>query len=292
MQRAGCKAAVKSQGKRKLINKLNDLTSKEWLPETVSVFVQRGLGQNHPDTKIEREHPAPFSFQDVGRLIAFFTKEGQNVLDPFCGVGSTLKACAIANRNGYGIELVERYCELARRRLREEVEPSLLTDCQQHIIQGDARDVIRSFDDAFFDFVVTSPPYWNILHKIDHKAKGERIRNGLETKYSDDPRDFGNIRTYERFLNLLVDFFHEISRVLKHKGYLCVILSDFRHKGRYHMFHADLANGLEQRGYVLKGITILYQKHKKVYPYGYPYSYVPNIHHQYIAIFENHAPQE
>ena len=74
-------------------NKLNELTSKEWIVETISVWNQKGLGSKHPDTKIEKQHPAPFSFTDVGRLIRFFTKEGQVVLDPFVGVGSTLKAC-------------------------------------------------------------------------------------------------------------------------------------------------------------------------------------------------------
>src|SRR3989344_2466970 len=79
--------------KRKLINSLNDLSASEWIPETISVFVQKGLGINHEDTKIEKQHPAPYSYQDVARLIKFFTKENQLVLDPFLGIGSTLKAC-------------------------------------------------------------------------------------------------------------------------------------------------------------------------------------------------------
>ena len=54
-------------------NTLNDLTSTEWFPETVSVWNQRGLGAKHPDAQIERQHPAPFSFTDVSRLIKFFT---------------------------------------------------------------------------------------------------------------------------------------------------------------------------------------------------------------------------
>src|SRR5690242_1175784 len=71
-------------------NQLNDLTAKEWIVETVSVWNQRGLGAGHKDAQIERQHPAPFSFTDVGRLIRFFTKSGAVVLDPFVGVGSTL----------------------------------------------------------------------------------------------------------------------------------------------------------------------------------------------------------
>jgi hypothetical protein len=55
--------------RRKPINRLNDLDAKEWIPETVSVWTQRGLGKAHEHAKIERLHPAPFSFQDVARLM-------------------------------------------------------------------------------------------------------------------------------------------------------------------------------------------------------------------------------
>lgn len=52
------------------------------------------------------------------------------------------------------------------------------------------------------------------------------------------------------------------------------------------MFHADIAAAMEARGFTLKGIKILYQTHKRIFPYGFPYCYVPNLHHQYIVILE------
>ena len=52
------------------------------------------------------------------------------------------------------------------------------------------------------------------------------------------------------------------------------------------MFHADLAQRLEKIGYQSKGLTVLYQRHKRVFPYGYPYAYVPNIHNQFILILQ------
>src|SRR5438477_411012 len=58
-------------------NKLNDLEAREWVAETKSLWFQKGLGATHPDAAIERQHPAPFSYQDVTRLIRFFTKKGQ-----------------------------------------------------------------------------------------------------------------------------------------------------------------------------------------------------------------------
>lgn len=86
-------------------NQLNDLTGKDWLPETKSFFYQKGLGANHPEAQIEKLHPAPYSFQDIAHLVKFFTKAGMRVLDPFGGVGSTAKACEVTGRVCTSIEL-------------------------------------------------------------------------------------------------------------------------------------------------------------------------------------------
>ena len=268
------------------VNKLNNLSSKEWIVETVSVWNQKGLGRNHPDTKIEKEHPAPFSYTDIGRLIKFFTKEGGVVLDPFVGIGSTLKACAVNNRAGVGIDLNKKYVELSKKRLKDELTDELL-NTNQKVLLGDSINVIDKLETNSIDFIVTSPPYWNILNKKDHKAKQERENKGLDTKYSEDKRDLGNIEEYENFLNKLQKIFKKCIRVLKNEAYMAIVVSDFRDKSEYIMFHADLAYKLKDLGYQIKGMKVLYQRHKRIFPYGYPYSYVPNIHHQNIIIVQN-----
>lgn len=269
------------------VNQLNDLGASEWIGETVSVWTQRGLGAKHPDAQIEREHPAPFSFTDVSRLIRFFTKKGDLVLDPFVGVGSTLKACAIEGRRGVGFELNAKYVKLARARLRKELPEVHESYSEQSVRQGDARALARSLPTDSVDFVVTSPPYWNILHKEDHKAKQERRQRNLDTRYGDDKRDLGNIAAYPEFVEQLSAILGECGRALKPKKYLAVIVSDFREKSKFVMFHADLARAVEAYQLQLRGITVLYQRHKRVFPYGYPFAYVPNIHHQFILILQN-----
>jgi excisionase family DNA binding protein len=272
-------------------NQLNELTATEWLPETVSVWVQKGLGASHADAQIERQHPAPFSFTDVARLIRFFTKRGAVVLDPFVGVGSTLKACALDRRLGIGIELNPLYVQLTQARLSRELPKNILTDHGQRVILGDVRDVLPQLSDDSVDFIVTSPPYGNILHKEDHKARQERISNGLATRYSNDSRDLGNIHEYENFLSQLSGILGACGRVLKSRKYMAVIVSDYRSGSKYVTFHTDLAHSLEAYNIQLRGITILYQRHKRVFPYGYPYAFVPNIHHQFILIMQNEKPK-
>lgn len=267
-------------------NQLNDLTAREWIPETVSVWNQRGLGAGHPDAQIERQHPAPFSFTDVGRLIRFFTKKGHTVLDPFVGVGSTLKACAIDERHGIGIELNPDFAELSRQRLATEVRDMFSTVDGQRILEGDARDHLPTIPDESVDFVVTSPPYWSILKKVDHKVRQERTGKGLAKDYGEDARDLAKIENYDDFLRELSAIFGECARTLKRGRYMAIIVSDFRDKSKYIMFHADLARALEAYGMEMRGLKVLYQRHKKVFPYGYPYAYVPNIHNQYILILQ------
>lgn len=267
-------------------NALNELTSTEWMPETVSVWNQRGLGANHPDAQIERQHPAPFSFTDISRVVRFFTKRGELVLDPFVGVGSTLKACAVEGRRGIGFELNPRYAELARERLRVEVRDMFAGLADQSVRVGDARDLVKELPDNSLDLIVTSPPYWNILHKEDHKAKQERKDNDLDTRYSDDERDIGNIHDYGKFIEELASILGACVRALKPKKHMAIIVSDFRDKSNFVMFHADIARAMVKFQLELRGLTVLYQRHKRIFPYGYPYAYVPNIHHQYIVIMQ------
>jgi len=267
-------------------NKLNDLSAKEWIQETKSFVFQKGLGNASPEARYEKMHPAPFSFTDVVRLIRFFTKRKGKVLDPFVGIGSTIKACREIDREGFGIELSLEWCEVTRTRLLEEAN---YTIDQKHLICGDSRDVRRFFDDGFFDFIVTSPPYWNILDKKDHKANA-RARDGHATKYSDNDLDLGNVADYGVFLDELCRILLDCYFVLKPGGYMCVVVSDFRHKSQFVAFHADLIERLTNRTlakhFELKGIKILLQNAKRLFPYGYPFAYVENIHHQYILILQ------
>jgi DNA modification methylase len=272
-------------------NTLNDLTGKEWLPETKSFFFQKGLGAKHLHAQIERLHPAPYSFQDISRLVLFFTKAGHVVLDPFGGVGSTAKACELNGRICTSIELSPEWHDLSIKRL--EIEVAEGSSSKHTFINADCIPTLKAFQEGSFDFIVTSPPYWAILNKkADHKVKKGRVDQNLATNYSNNDNDLGNIERYEDFLNTLVNHvFVQCGRVLKEKRYMCIVVSDFRNKSEFISFHSDLIQRLSLadvgNGYELslQGVKILAQNHKSLLPYGYPFAYVENIHHQYILIF-------
>ena len=72
-----------------------------------------------PTPTAQRFHPVSKPNALLTKLITVTTDEGDLVLDPFMGGGSTLDAAKSENRKAIGIEIEERYCEIAARRLSQ-----------------------------------------------------------------------------------------------------------------------------------------------------------------------------
>lgn len=67
-----------------------------------------------------RHHPAPFPLELAIRLIRMFSFEGDTVLDPFCGSGTTMIAAFQTGRNSIGVEIDADYCRMAAHYLKSE----------------------------------------------------------------------------------------------------------------------------------------------------------------------------
>ncbi len=65
------------------------------------------------------EHPCQIPLSVMARIIKI--TEGDLIIDPFCGSGTTLRAAKDAGRRAIGIEFDERYCEITARRMGQEV---------------------------------------------------------------------------------------------------------------------------------------------------------------------------
>lgn len=75
--------------------------------------------------RTENDHPCAFPLELAKRPIESSSAIGDVVLDPFCGSGTTLRAAKDLGRRAIGIEIEERYCEIAVKRLLRPVLWSL-----------------------------------------------------------------------------------------------------------------------------------------------------------------------
>ncbi len=94
-------------------NRLNNLTSKEWIKFQKSWFIVNPKSRS----KNVLLHPAKFHDELIEDFIRFFTKRGQTVFDPMVGTGSTLIAAMNTNRNAIGIELSNKYAQVSTQRI-------------------------------------------------------------------------------------------------------------------------------------------------------------------------------
>ena len=271
-------------------NKLNNLTGKEWVKSTKSWFIINPKRRKH-DTIL---HPAKFPEELAKELVEYFTKENEIVFDPFLGTGSTLVASKEILRKGCGIELNKKYADISIQRLESSASKDHFVICgDSSKIQSDLKkkikNVLNKLNSKKFDFILTSPPYWDMLNKSRGNilsAKKQHEIKGGDKNYSKKNSDLGNISDYENYMKLLIDVFSQSFKVLKKDGYMVVVIQNIRVKeGHMIPLAWDLAIRLSKR-YVLKQERIWLQNNKRLNCWGYPSTYVSNVHHHYCLIFQ------
>lgn len=270
--------------KKPFRNRLNNLPAKEWLKFQKSWFVHAPP----PRKKDVLRHPAKFPETLVQEFIEFFTKRGQTVLDPMVGTGSTLIACLRSGRNGFGIELNPEYAAIARTLIQEEREVlgEKGDDATAKVITGDAADIMN-MDLPTFDYMITSPPYWNMLQARGAETQRERRADReLDVTYSDENDDLGNIDDYEEFLDRLVGIYAGLQPLFKDKAYLTIIVKNIKKGGKIYPLAWDLARHLS-RTYTLKDEKIWCQDDIRLAPYGLGNAWVSNTFHHYCLQFRN-----
>jgi DNA modification methylase len=268
-----------NNGAYTLKNKVNDLTGKEWIKFTCSWFIFNALKDDIKQEKAldpnSETHPATFSPTMISDFISFFTKEGDAVLDPFMGIGSTAEACKRTRRVAYGTELNSKYHKIAIKRAME---------FKKNIINGDAKR-IESYGFPEIDFSISSPPYWDILNRSTRDFKKVRDKKLLDTKYSEDNLDLGNIDNYDEFIKSCAEVYVNMYKILKKGAHIVIIIKNVKKDGKFYPLAWDLAKELSSL-YELKDEKIWIQDKIGLAPYGYPFSWTSNILHHYCLILK------
>ena len=265
-------------------NKLNDLTATAWLKFQKSWFVHNPP----PRQRGVLAHPAKFPETLAQEFIEFFTKKEQVVLDPMAGTGSTLIGALRAGRHAIGVELNPRYARVACDVLAAEraaLGPGAAA-LRSDVICADAVTVLE-LGLPKIDYVLTSPPYWDMLHARGAATqKARRGSDDLDVVYSDDPRDLGNVHDYEEFLQRLIDIYSGLRPLLAPKAYLTIIVKNVKKGGRLFPLAWDLCRGLGSV-YVLKDEKIWCQDNQRLAPFGLGSAWVSNTFHHYCLQFRN-----
>ena len=287
-------------------NDLNELSGEEWLYFTKSVWTTAYPSElGHQQRKAHGANKPP---RLMARLIEFFTKSGELVLDPFAGVGGTLIGAAIARgpRRAIGLELDNRWITIHRDTVaalaaeRDGAGPMLADLGPQdpggvrgfdpsglEMRQGDARTLLSAIPDASVDLVATDPPY-NV--QLPMTMAGGRLAEAHANRRTDyamistHDADLANLPDYPAFLDAMQDVLAECHRVLRPGRYAVLIVRDAYQGGRYLFTASDLAARADAVGLVPKGDIAWYQAGTRLRPYGYPRSFVPNIAHQHIVV--------
>jgi DNA modification methylase len=274
--------------KRTYQNRLNDLTPKDWLKFQKSWFMHNPP----PRQKDVLRHPAKFPETLAQEFIEFFTKQDQCVLDPMVGTGSTLVASLRAGRHSYGIELNPAYALIARQVVQEERQSlgERAADLVAEVITADAADFnefVPKLSIPPIDYVITSPPYWDMLRARGAQTQNKRRNDAeMDVFYSDDPNDLGNVPDYDDFLARLVGIYAGLKPFLRPRAYLTIIVKNVKKGGVIYPLAWDLGRMLGQV-YRMKDEKIWCQDDIRLAPYGLGNAWVSNTFHHYCLQFRN-----
>lgn len=167
------------------------MSPKDWLKSQIGVWQ---FFYESRDIRDKAIHPATFPLSLAKKVIELFSHQGQLVIDPFVGSGTSLIAANDLNRNAVGFDLQKKYVELCVNRLQQ--NSNLFNACSQMAIQDDARNISKYISPNTASLIWTSPPYANLLNR-SRKNKSRRNRKndqlGKVEQYSQDVRDLGTM---------------------------------------------------------------------------------------------------
>jgi DNA modification methylase len=278
---------------------LNELNGSEWSLHSKSVQTF-----NSPITDKRKKHGAAFPIILAKHFINIYSKTGDTILDPFAGVGTTLDAANILKRHSIGIELNDTFIEL----FNQGIDPKdgiNANDFRRIMVQDSALNLNKHIPDNSIDFILTSPPYSNLLNKIrenfaDKDYKGNPYKNQsrkLAKPYSKHDEDFGNV-SYEDYLNKMKELFLLLYKASKEGTYNAWVVRDYRdieNNIPYVNLHVDIINVARQTGWVMWDFVIWDQSNqRKLVRLGGNKSrrFYFNIGHSLILIFRKNIKGE
>lgn len=271
---------TKSQGLNistlKFSKKVKTLYPKDFEEKKTSVwsFKQRGNWATHSG-----EYRGNWSPYIPRNVILKYSKQGDLVLDYFCGAGTTAVECKLLGRKCIAVDINDKAIELAKKNIDFSIESEQLNLIgeanhlkiyEPQLMVGDARE-LSFLEDNSIDLICAHPPYANILHYTDFKE------GDLSFLDIDD------------FLKEMSKVARESFRVLKPGKQCAILIGDTRRRKHVIPLGFKLINVYLNAGFKLRELVIKRQHNCKTTGFWYANSIKYNfllLAHEYLPIFE------
>jgi modification methylase len=186
-------------------------------------------------------HPAKMLPAIARHAITAYSHPGDLILDPMCGIGTTLVEAIHLDRDAIGVELEPRWADLAR---------ANTTHARGHgaagtarVVTGDACHLPNLLDAGVVGqvaLVLTSPPYGSSIHGQVTPRPGRGVAK-YDNTYSPDPANLGHV-TPPALLDALAEILAGCQALLRPGGLLVLTARPYRH----HELLIDLPGQLTQ----------------------------------------------
>ncbi|MDO8580139.1 MAG: DNA methyltransferase, partial [Candidatus Omnitrophota bacterium] len=177
--------------------------------------------------------------QIARNIILLYSKEGETVLDPMVGSGTTMIEAKLLGRKGMGFDIHSEVVDLAKEACNF---PSKNGMIQPKIELGDARQ-LEGVKDFSIDLVATHPPYLNIIRYGEKEIEG----------------DLSAISNLNKFCDQIEKVAQECFRVLRPGKYCAILIGDTRRRRHFVPLAFNVMQRFLKAGFILKEDVIKLQ---------------------------------
>jgi modification methylase len=184
------------------------------------------------------------------QAIAAYSHPGDLVLDPMCGIGTTLVEAIHLGRNAIGVELEARWAQLASANITHARRQGATGTAT--VLTGDARQLLSLVDSNLAGqvaLVLTSPPYGRSLHGQVSARPGHGVAKFDDT-YSVDPANLGRVNQ-PALLEALREILIGCQQLLRPGGLLVLTARPYRHRDHLVDLPGQLTHVAEAAGLAL-----------------------------------------
>jgi len=195
-------------------------------------------------------HPAKMLPAVAAAAVEAYTAPGDLVVDPMCGIGTTLVEAAHLGRDAFGVEYEPRWAQLARANLAHARARGASGSAR--VATGDGRrlaSLLGAERRGTAALVLTSPPYGPSLHGRVEKRPGGGIGK-RDDRYSDDRTNLGRVGL-RPLLTALEEILVACAAVLRADGLVVLTTRPWRRQGELVDFPSEVVRVAEGAGLVL-----------------------------------------